>query len=373
MGLTISYKDNMSRWLGDYTVSINDSVYFAHWKLYRSKAILAVLDDERFVGVITISDLARSYWNDELRTAADICNRNCRYITDDGDVIAKARNIFADFRNINHIPVIDSERRLVDIISREQAFWKQYYDMEKLPRMHYAYCMYMAALEASTLGYKSISVIEFGVAGGNGLLNCEFHARALSRLFGIDIEIYGFDLGRGLPMENAGYKDMVHVFHGGDYKMNEELLRQRLDKSVLVLGDIGQTTGDFIEKYSPAPIGAVLVDVDYYSSSKPVLEFLRGKDEAFLPRIYTYWDDISPEYEFSGENLAIHEFNCENELVKISPEREYYQNYRRKIKICHKFSHPRYNDHSDVYIGQGSLRHDKPFFFHELPMQGKQI
>lgn len=202
----VAEEDNMSRWLGDFTVSINDSVYFAHWKLYRSKAILAVLDDDgRFAGVLTISDIAKSYWNDGLRTVADICNRNCRYLTDDGDVIAKARNIFADFRNINHIPVIDSDRRLADIISREQAFWKQYYDMEKLPRMHYAYCMYMAALEASTLGYKSIGVLEFGVAGGNGLLNCEFHARALSRLFGIDIEIYGFDLGSGLPMENEGY------------------------------------------------------------------------------------------------------------------------------------------------------------------------
>ncbi len=364
----------MSRWLEDFIVKKSDSVYYAHWKLYRSKAILAVLDDDgRFAGVVTIGDMAKSYWNEKLRTVGDVCNTHCKYVTDEGDVIEKARSIFADFRNVNHIPVTDGEGRLTDIISREQAFWKQYYDMEKLPRMHYAYCMYMAALEASTLGYKSISVIEFGVAGGNGLLNCEFHARALSRLFGIDIEIYGFDLGSGLPMENEGYKDMVHVFHGGDYTMNEELLRQRLDKSVLVMGNICDTTESFIAKYRPAPIGAVLVDVDYYSSAKPVLEFLKEEDEAFLPRIYTYWDDISPEYEFSGENLAIHEFNCANETVKISPEREYYQNYRRKIKICHKFSHPRYNDHSDVYIGPGSLRQDKPFFFHELPMQGKQL
>lgn len=364
----------MGRWLGDNIVKASDSVYYANWKLYRTRTLLAVLDDdERFVGVITISDIAKSYWNENLRTAGDVCNTKCRYISADGDIIAKARDIFVDFRNISHIPVIDGERRLVDIISREQAFWKQYYDQEKLPRMHYAYCMYMAALEASTLGYKRISVLEFGVAGGNGLLNCEFHARALSRLFGIDIEIYGFDRGNGLPMENDGYKDMIHVFHGGDYKMDEEKLREKLDCSVLVLGDVSVTTKGFVEKYNPAPIGAVLVDVDYYSSTKPVLEFFKQVDEAFLPRIYTYWDDISPEYEFQGENLAIHEFNCANEMVKVSPEREYYQNYRRKIKICHKFSHPRYNDHSDVYVGQGSLIQNAPFFYHELPLQGKLI
>ena len=36
-------------------------------------------------------------------------------------------------------------------------------------RPHYAYCVYNAAILAKKLGYKSFSIIEFGVAGGNGI------------------------------------------------------------------------------------------------------------------------------------------------------------------------------------------------------------
>lgn len=363
-----------NKWLEDYTIKPSDDVYYAHWKLYKNKALLAVLDEnDIFKGVVSISDLNKTYNNDDLKTVEQIYNPNCKYIKSGETALDKSRSIFVDFKNINHIPVVDESGQLVDIISREQAFWKMYFEQEKLPRMHYAYCIYMAALEARTLGYKSISVLEFGVAGGNGLLNCEFHAKAVSQLMGVDIQIYGFDSGKGLPLTNSGYKDMIHLFHGGDYKMDIEKLKTRLEKAQLVLGDIKDTTQTFINEYNPSPIGCMLVDVDYYSSSLPILEFLKQKDSAFLPRIYMYWDDISPEYEFQGENLAIHEFNQANENIKISPEKEYYQNYRQKIKICHKFSHERYNAPSDVYVGIGSFRHESPFFFHELPLQAKKI
>jgi hypothetical protein len=35
-----------------------------------------------------------------------------------------------------------------------------------LPRAHYGYCVFQAANLASKLGMESISIIEFGVAGG---------------------------------------------------------------------------------------------------------------------------------------------------------------------------------------------------------------
>lgn len=358
-------------WLNDYIIHKEDSVYYAHWKLYRNKSILIVVDEEDlFEGVITISEFSKTYTNENLLKVEDIYNAKCKYIVDgDGDVIAKARDIFADYSSIKHIPVIDAERNLKDVISREQAFWKLYYEQEKLPRMHYAYCMYMAALEAKTLGYTRISALEFGVAGGNGLINCEFHAKAISRLLGIEFEIYGFDSGKGMPIDNMGYKDMIHLFHGGDYKMDINRLKMHLERAKLVLGDFKDTTKKFIKEYEPAPIGCMLIDVDYYSSTIPVLDFLKSDDKYFLPRVYMYWDDISPEYEFQGENLSISEFNRANTDLKISPERESYQNHRKKTKMCHRFSHEKYNENSDVYVGKGTLRHEAPFFFHELPLQ----
>lgn len=365
----------MKNYLDDYIIHKNESIYYAHWKLYRNKCILVVLDDNNVMeGIVTIGDFNCTYYNDLCKTVADICNKKCKYLVKNPYYLDMARSIFSEFSYIHHIPVVDEEKHLVEIVSREQAFWKKYFDEEKLPRMHYAYCIYMAALEAKTLGYEQISVIEFGVAGGQGLMNCEFHAKAVSRLIGVDIQIYGFDLGNGLPNENSGYKDMIHLFKGGDYKMDVEKLITRLEKAKLVLGDLKDTTKTFVDEYAPATIGCMLVDVDYFSSALPILEFIKNTDrDKFLPRIYMYWDDISPEYEFQGESLAIHNFNESNEMIKIAPEKEYYQNYRQKTKICHLFKHLKYNENSDVYIGKGSLRHTSPFFFHELPLKMKQI
>ena len=43
-------------------------------------------------------------------------------------------------------------------------------DYDVFPRPHYAYCTYHAARLAEILGIERISLIEFGVAGGNGLV-----------------------------------------------------------------------------------------------------------------------------------------------------------------------------------------------------------
>ena len=42
---------------------------------------------------------------------------------------------------------------------------------------YYGYCVYNAAILARKLGYKRISVLEFGVAKGDGLKNLEWHGR----------------------------------------------------------------------------------------------------------------------------------------------------------------------------------------------------
>lgn len=335
------YANHLKNWV----VLERESIYKAHWQLYKGGiGILMVVDESgRFKGVITRKDIEKSYLNQELKLK-DICNQDCKYIIDDTEPYMSARNLFADFPWVRQIPILNRDKDIVDIMTRERAFYREKYMESKLPRMHYARCMWDAIEEAKKLGYEAVSVIEFGVAGGNGLINCEFHAKELGRIFDIKVEVYGFDSAQGLPMQNLGYKDMIHIWQGGSYHMNPNMLEERLQFAQLVIGDINETAKSFIDEYSPAPIGCILVDVDYYSSTVPIMRLLEQKEhENFLPRIYMYFDDVSPQYEFSGETLAIKEFNQRNMDMKIAPENTFIIVPEMKSKICHRFTHDKYN------------------------------
>src|ERR1035441_9247881 len=67
-------------------------------------------------------------------------------------------------------------------------------------RPHYAYGVYSAADLAKRLGLSSIQVIEFGVAGGKGLIALERIAAAIETDLGIQISVSGFDSGEGMPV-----------------------------------------------------------------------------------------------------------------------------------------------------------------------------
>lgn len=298
---------------------------------------------KKFEGVISFSDIAKTYENPQLQLS-DICNKNCKYLMDGTNIYEQAKVIFSEYLSMQYIPVLDKEKNVVDLLSRDRVFWKQRYDAALLPRMHYAYCMWSAALEAKALGYDSFSVIEFGVCQGNGLVNCELHAKEIGRILNMNIEIYGFDSAEGLPYENMGYKDLAHIFPGGAYQMDREKLEKRLRSAKLVIGDIAKTVETFFDKYNPAPVGCMLIDVDYYSSTVSALKLLEQEKGEFLPRIQMYFDDIWPEFEFQGEYLAIKEFNSKHDDIKISPECMYYQDHRAGTKICHMFKHKYYNE-----------------------------
>ena len=99
-------------------------------------------------------------------------------------------------------------------------------------------------------------------------------------------------------------------------------------------------------------IGAIIYDFDYYSSTKIALSMLKADAKFFLPRIYCYFDDtIGTEIElyndFTGERLAINEFNSENEDIKISTSyhllAQAYEIWHHQIWICHFFKHKKYN------------------------------
>ena len=63
------------------------------------------------------------------------------------------------------------------------------------------------------------------------------------------------------------------------------------------------------------------MDVDYYSSAKKALAVLSGAPNLYLPIVPVYLDDIGVDGSnpWTGELLAVDEFNRENKLRKIAP------------------------------------------------------
>jgi hypothetical protein len=233
-----------------------------------------------------------------------------------------------------------------------------------VPRPEYGHCLFEAAKLAQKLGQKSISVIEFGVAGGNGLINLEFHAAKIEKQLGIEIQIYGFDTGYGLP-KPTDYRDLPYHWKEGFYKVDLDKLNSRLLRSKLVIGDVQETVKLFLENFTPAPIGAILFDLDYYSSTKNAMSLLSNNPKHFLPRVFCYFDDvlggeIELYGEHTGERLAIAEYNAESTEVKISTP--YYlridtiHKWHQQIWICHFFKHAQYNDFVSVDHQQAPIR-----------------
>ncbi len=223
--------------------------------------------------------------------------------------------------------------------------------LEAVKRPHYGYCVYQAGCLAKKLGLSRISVIEFGVAGGNGLLNLEYHGRQASKCLGIDIEVFGFDTGEGLP-EPEGYRDLPYQWKTGFYKMDQTALEKKLTTAQLVLGNVRETVPTFFEKYDPAPIGALLLDLDFYSSTTEALKIFDLKKTGFLPRVHCYFDDVlGGEVElyndYTGQRLAINEFNtCHNDakLGKVYHllSKSIVPRWNHQIWIAHLFDHPDY-------------------------------
>jgi hypothetical protein len=162
--------------------------------------------------------------------------------------------------------------------------------IDAVERPHYGYCVFHAAKLARQLGLTRISVIEFGVAGGNGLINLEYHAAEAKNHLNVDIEVYGFDAGSGLP-EPVDYRDQPYHWRRGLFAMNQAKLRERLRFAKLFVGKISETLPVFLHD-KPACIGAICVDVDYYSSTMELFKLFDMGRKDTMPRVYMYFDDV---------------------------------------------------------------------------------
>jgi hypothetical protein len=160
------------------------------------------------------------------------------------------------------------------------------------------------------------------VAGGAGLLNMCRIAEQTRKATGVDFRVFGFDTGKGMP-QAVDYRDLPESFQEGDFPMDLERLKQSLPQfAELHIGDIEDTIPTFLSSVTAdAPIGFVSIDVDYYSSARKALRVLLGAPNLYLPIVPVYLDDIGVDGSnpWTGELLAVNEFNLENTLRKIAP------------------------------------------------------
>lgn len=232
---------------------------------------------------------------------------------------------------------------------------------DALERPAYGYGMYNAALLARALGYKEITAIEFGVAGGNGLMAMEEMAVEIEREIGVRFSIWGFDSSVGLP-QSSDVRDQVYFWRAGDFKMDLPALRARLKSAQLIIGPIATSVTDFIEQYKPPAIGFIAFDLDYYSSTRDALTIFSHGDQYFLPRVECYMDDVS-SWEMlcastqTGVLAAISEYNSTSEFIKVVKKedlgrsRKLQANWFNAVYVTHFFQHERYNDNVHGFSG----------------------
>jgi hypothetical protein len=228
-------------------------------------------------------------------------------------------------------------------------------DFDLVIRHHHAYALLDAADQATQLGHREVSVFEFGVAAGAGLLNMQAIAKKIAAFTGVQFRIYGFDTGSGMPPPTS-FKDHPELYQTGDFPMNHEKLSRSLETNTrLLLGPIGDSLQQILgTDFSRAPIAFISLDVDYYSSSVDALTLLKQYDSSnYLPRVLIFLDDVEEltHNSLCGEQAAALEFTARNPLRPIE-RHSFLRGYRLfknprwidHIYQCHVLDHPVRND-----------------------------
>jgi hypothetical protein len=218
-------------------------------------------------------------------------------------------------------------------------------------RPQYLWGVLLAVRIAKALGLRRVAALEFGVAGGNGLLALERAGAAASALSGIDVEVYGFDAGSGMPAP-VDHRDVPWLIEPGWFEMDEPALRSRLSTAQLVLGPVAETVPSFAGA-EHAPVGFVAFDLDYYSATVDAFGVLAAPAAQLVPRVACYFDDMFGYgwSDFNGERAAIADFNAAHEQRKIGkihglryglPRAHFDLPWPEQMYLHHAFDHPEY-------------------------------
>ena len=191
------------------------------------------------------------------------------------------------------------------------------------PYPAYRWGIWEAGRLARGEGIPRISVIELGVAGGRGLLAMQRYAADTEANLGVRIEVIGFDAGEGLPAitMTGDYRDHPDVWQPGDYRMDSDALRAKLDpkRTTLILGNVRDTIPRLLEEKDFAPVGFASFDLDLYSSTRDALVLLGSPRRKMLRQTPVLFDDtqLMVNHRWAGQRLAIKEFNAAHDDVKI--------------------------------------------------------
>lgn len=220
------------------------------------------------------------------------------------------------------------------------------------PYAHYAYGVYWAAFLARQLTIPRITAVEFGVAGGRGLLALEQASVEIGAHLGVKVDVVGFDAGDGMPAP-VDYRDLPHIWNAGFYKMEPEKLVPKLRGAKLILGDVHKTARNWMHNGIESPLGFVAFDLDYYSSTAAALSIFDGPESSHLPRVHSYFDDLGSTNlgcmnTYVGEYLAIKEFNdrhsdrkiCRIEQLRLNRTR--WEEWQERMYAFHNFAHSSY-------------------------------
>jgi hypothetical protein len=243
---------------------------------------------------------------------------------------------------------------LVELLPTIPVPFRAEYDLWGDTRPGYGYGVFRAAHLANALGIRRITVMEWGVVTGDGLVTLEALAGIVGEYFGVHIEVVGFDVGGGLPPP-IDYRDGAHIWGEGFYRVDECAVRARIGEAELIIGSpIGETIRAFLERDGLAPVGFVAVNLDYYSLTSEALAALAASTTGGrLPRILMLFDDIlfperACQNKWVGERRAIREFNEAHAMKKVAQVpglhwmRRHPAFWNETVHVLHDFEHPLY-------------------------------
>jgi len=233
----------------------------------------------------------------------------------------------------HHLEVQDAILAIVKEVRQERL---------DLGRPHYACALAAGVWQAILCGNDRLAAVEMGVAAGAGLLDLCKAAGYFAREFELDIRVYGFDRGIGLPPP-LDYRDHPEIWRGAQYPMGDpDALRAKLpDFGKLILGDIADTARAFRSELADRKLAFVSIDVDYYSSTMDCLQLLTFEPDCYMPAVPMYFDDVDiflTFNDFCGEEAAIRDFNAAEPHRKIVRRDKDFR--IRRFFVCNVLDHP---------------------------------
>jgi hypothetical protein len=157
---------------------------------------------------------------------------------------------------------------------------------ECVKRPQYIWGVLQGAALGKALGMPRMSVMEFCVAGGAGLLAMQRTAELCEEMINIGIDVYGFDTGTDLP-KPRDYRDVPWKWSEGYYLSDQDQIAKRLRRASLKLGLIKETVPAFIQAH-PSPVAFVAVDHCLYRSAKDALSFFTQSPGFCCPELHVF-------------------------------------------------------------------------------------